>query len=289
MTPTAMALADIVLPACTYPERDGLRVGDGVQRGEVINKVTQIGECKSDMEINLELGKRLNPDAWPWADVDEMFSFILEDAGVGMNFHELQENAPAYIPFEYRKYEKGLLRADGQPGFDTPSGRIELWSNFYNNAGLDPLPYFEEPTPGPTATPELLEEYPLVLTTGARNFTLFHSENRQVPHLRAVHPDPIVQMNPATAVRFGLEDKDWVWVENARGRCKRRLEVTPIVNEMTVSTDHGWWYPEADPENLFDVRDLNVNNLFQYIPGKAGFGCNYKTLLCKVYKIEEGE
>ena len=47
MTPTIMALADVVLPAATFAERNGIRVGDGPQRGEVINKVTQIGECKS--------------------------------------------------------------------------------------------------------------------------------------------------------------------------------------------------------------------------------------------------
>ncbi|MDO5043799.1 MAG: molybdopterin-dependent oxidoreductase [Coriobacteriia bacterium] len=284
MTPTLMALADIVLPAATYAERDGLRVGDGVQRGEAINKVTQVGEAKSDMEINLLLGKRLRPEAWPWDNVRDMFSYILEDAGVGMNFDELQEHAPAYIPFEYYKYKKGLLRADGKPGFETPTGRIELWSNFYNNAGLDPLPYFEEPSPGPLSTPELLDEYPLVLTTGARDFTIFHSESRQIEHLRAVHPDPIVQVNPATCRTYGISEGDWVWIENDRGRCKRKVEETLIVDENTISTDHAWWFPEGDPENLYDVFDLNINNLFQYIPGKSGFGCNYKTLLCKIYK-----
>ena len=29
MTPTIVALADIVLPAATFPERDGIRIGDG--------------------------------------------------------------------------------------------------------------------------------------------------------------------------------------------------------------------------------------------------------------------
>ena len=29
------------------------------------------------------------------------------------------------MPFEYRKYEKGLLRPDGEPGFNTPTGLVE--------------------------------------------------------------------------------------------------------------------------------------------------------------------
>ena len=141
MTPTIMALADLVMPAATFPERNGIRVGDGPQRGEIINKVTQIGECKSDMEINLELGKRLNPEAWPWDTAEEMFTELLKPTGY--TFEELREDAPVYLPVEYYKYKTGKMRKDGQPGFQTATGRIELWSTFYNAAELDPLPYFE--------------------------------------------------------------------------------------------------------------------------------------------------
>jgi anaerobic selenocysteine-containing dehydrogenase len=287
MTPTVMALADVVLPAATYPERYGIRVGDGAQRGEVINKVTQIGECKSDMEINLELGRRFNPEGWPWKDVQEMYTYMLRDTG--MTFEELQQNAPAYMPFEYRRYESGKLRADGQPGFNTSTGRIELWSTFYSNAGLDPLPYFEEPSPGPGATPELLDEYPLVLTTGARNWSLFHSEHRQIARLRAMHPDPTILVHPDSLARFGLKDGDWVWIENIRGRAKMRAKATKVLDPRICASDHGWWLPEGDPEKFFDVFDLNINNLVPFSPGKSGFGSNYKTTLCKLYKVEEGE
>lgn len=286
-TPTIMALADVVLPAATYPERDGIRIGDGVQRGEVINKVTQIGECKSDMEINLELGRRFNPEAWPWKNVQEMYTFLLTDTG--LNFEELREQAPVYLPFEYHRHENGKLRPDGQPGFNTQTGRIELWSTFYSNSGLEPLPYFEEPSPGPGATPELLEEYPLVLTTGARQWSSFHSEHRQIARLRAMHPDAMVYMNPKAAEKMGVADGEWVWVENLLGRAKRKVECTPVYDERIIGTDHGWWLPEEDPENLYDVFDMNINNLVPWISGKSGFGANYKTTLVKVYKVEEGK
>ena len=45
MTPTVQALADVFLPACTFAERNGIRIGDGVQRGETINKAVQVGEA----------------------------------------------------------------------------------------------------------------------------------------------------------------------------------------------------------------------------------------------------
>ncbi len=288
MTPTIMALADIVLPAATYPERDGIRIGDGPQRGETINKVTQIGECKSDMEINLELGRRLNPEAWPWKDVKEMFSYVIESTGY--DFDGMREVAPLYPKYEYKKYEKGLLRADGQPGFNTPTGRIELWCTSYNSFGLDPMPYFEEPEPGPYSTPEMMDEYPLVLTTGARNWWQFHSEHRNIPRLRAGHPDPLIEVHPNTAAKLGLEEGDWVWVENYMDRVKRKVTITPqVLHENMVSTDHGWWFPEAKPEDLYDVFDLNINQEITWTPGKSGFGSNYKCNLVKLYKVKEGE
>ena len=146
MTPTVQALADVFLPACTFAERNGIRIGDGVQRGETINKAVQVGEAKSDMVINLEIGKRICPEFYPWDTEEEMFSHILE--GMDMTFEELREAAPTYLDFEYKKYEKGLLREDGQPGFQTGTGRIELWSSYFNQIGIECVPSFDEPSPG---------------------------------------------------------------------------------------------------------------------------------------------
>ncbi len=290
MTPTVQALADVVLPACTYAERNGIRIGDGVQRGETINKAVQVGECKSDMVINWELGKRICPDFYPWETEEDMYSEIL--SGMGMSFENLRANAPTYLDFEYKKYEKGLLRADGNVGFQTATGRIELWSTYFNQVGMDPVPSFEEPTPGPVADPDMYEDYPLILTTGARNWTLFHSEHRQVPKLRSYRPDPILQLNPATAEKYGIAEGDWVWVENHRGRAKRKVEFCEGLDPRYCSTDHGWWLPESgkyEEGGFSGMWDFNINQLLTFDPGKSGFGSNYKTVLCRVYKCEEGD
>ena len=288
MTPTIMALADLVMPAATFPERNGIRVGDGPQRGEIINKVTQIGECKSDMEINLELGKRLNPEAWPWETVEEMLSELLKPTGY--TFEELREDAPVYLPVEYYKYKTGKMRKDGQPGFQTATGRIELWSTFYNAAELDPLPYFEEPEPGPTSTPELFEKYPLVLTTGARRWSYFHPSIVRWSVCARCIPTPRCRCIPTCSSSL-----TW-WTANGcgsrtrtaarRSRSKRRPSCpTPRI----VACDHAWWRPEGDPEKFFDVFEYNINNLMIYDPGKSGFGSNYKTSICRLYKLEDGE
>jgi anaerobic selenocysteine-containing dehydrogenase len=288
MTPTIMALADVVLPAATYPERNGVHCGEGIQRGEVLTKVCQTGETKSDMEINLELGKRLRPEAWPWGDDIDMYNTVL--AQTGIQFDEMQEASPVFIPFEYHRFENGKLRADGQIGFNTPTGRIELWANYYSNIGLPTLPYFEEPE-SPISLPELAEDYPYILTTGARNWPSFHSEHRQIPRLRAMRPNPLIEIHPETAAKHGVEDGDWVWVENHRGRCKRKVRVAATLSDpRLINTDHGWWLPEApgeEKDGLFGLWDMAVNNLIPWEPGNAGFGTNYRSLICNFYKVEE--
>ncbi len=113
-----------------------------------------------------------------------------------------------------------------------------------------------------------------------------HSEHRQVARLRALKPEGNVYMNQQTADEQGLKDGDWVWVENIYGRCKLQVEITNLYqNPKIIACDHAWWHPEGDAESLFESHDMNVNNLLPGIPGKSGFGSNYKTTLVKLYKV----
>lgn len=291
MTPSATALADLVLPAASVLERDSVRaefVGGWWGPLRAVNKVVQVGECKSDEEILLEVGKRLNPDAFPWANVEEMLDWLIRDTG--LTFAQLRESPiPYYAPFEYRKHEKGLLRRDGMPGFRTESGKFNLYVPAFEKIGLDPLPYYEEPPESPISTPELAAEYPFVLTTGARSWGFFHSEHRQIPEMREIDPDPEVEIHPDTAAGLGIMDGDWVWIENGHGRCKQKARLTIAIDPRVIHAKHGWWYPEkegAEP-SLFGVWDHNVNQLLPWgWQGPSGYCAPYKSLICKVYKAE---
>jgi anaerobic selenocysteine-containing dehydrogenase len=290
MTPTTMAFGDIVLPAATYPERDGIALQDGLNifAGTINKAIEPVGECKSDMEINLELGKRLNPEAWPWNNIREMFDAMLMP--IGMTFEELRKKGVVYDKFEYRKYEKGLLRSDKKPGFDTPTGKVELYSTLFEQSGLDALPYFEEAPESPVSTPEIAKEYPLVLTTGARSQSFFHSEHRQIPLLRQMHPDPITEIHPETATKLGIRDGDWIYIENRHGKCKQKARLTPGIHPGVVHSQHGWWFPEKQgpAPSLYGVWESNINLLLPTgWTGKSGLGYPFKSQMCKVYKSED--
>ena len=107
-----------------------------------------------------------------------------------------------------------------------------------------------------------------------------------------MRPDPIIQMNPKAAKKYGIGEGDWVWVENQRGRAKRRVELTEALDERYASTDHGWWMPEQEgfeKGGYSGMLDYNINQLLAYDPGRTGFGSNYKTVLCRVYKCEKDD
>jgi len=289
MNPTIQACADIVMPVKTWAEKAGVRA-HYYFLSAITGGVAAEGEAKSDAEINRLLGRRFREDAWPWDNEIEIYDEIVKPSG--MTWEQLRERGPVYQKYIYRKYEKGLLRPDGQPGFNTPTGKIELYSTLFEAFGYDPLPYIEEPGVGPVTTPEWYNgEYPLIMITGARTTSFFHSEHRQVPYLRQLNPDPWVQINPETAAKLNISDGDWVWIENSRGRCRQRARLTYEVHPRMVAAQHGWWFPEQDgaEPNLYGFRQSNINLLMQNKPGKTGFGADLKCTLCKVYRCKEEE
>jgi len=288
MTPTAVGCADLVLPVAMSCERNALRGWWAPIR--TISKVTQMGECKSDEELVLEIGKRMNPEHFPWNSDIEMLEYCMNNLSSTKfrgTFKELQEKVYVYEKFEYNKHEKGLLRPDGEPGFNTTTGKIELFMSLFAALDLDPLPYYIEPTESPVSTPELFEQYPFVLTTGQRSYEFFHSEHRQIKSMREFHPDPICEINTEDAKEYGIEDGDWVYLENTHGKCKMKAKLNPGLLRKVISAEHGWWFPEkeAAAPSLFGVFESNINLLTtQCDVGPTGYGAPYKNQICKVYK-----
>ncbi|WP_172135049.1 molybdopterin-dependent oxidoreductase [Adlercreutzia sp. ZJ473] len=284
MTPTAVAAADLVLPVAMSCERNSYR--EWYQPSRAMTKLTQYGECKSDEQILADLSIRLNGENVPWTNEKEMLEWVLAKDNAPITWEDLSKNPDGAWAFPgYRRYETGKLRGDGKPGFNTPTGLIELRSTMMEAMGYHDLPYFQEPPESPVTRPDLFEEYPLVCTSGKRHDEFFHSEHRNMPTMREFRPNPEVDIHPNDAEKYGIKHGDWVWIENHRGRCKQTANVTPTIKEGVVCADHGWWFPENDPAELYNVFDVNINNLTtQGVFGEAGYGAPYRTILCKVYK-----
>lgn len=277
MTPTA-ELADIVLPAALWTEIDQLAGLPTVAANVVLanQKAVQVGECKSDEEIFVELARRMKLPVGT-EPVEAVLNGQLKAGGIDLTFAELKQRGFVKVPFKYRKYET--------QGFKTPTGRIELYSTQFERMGYAPLPFYEEPPESPISRPDVAKEYPLVLTTGARISYFFNSEHRQVEKLRKASRDPMVDIHPETAARYNIKKGDWIWIETRRGRMRQRARITSGIDPRVIAAEHGWWFPE-EPAPEYGVWKSNVNLLTDnqppYDPAMGTY--QLRGLLCRIAK-----
>ena len=126
MTADAM-YADIVLPATTNYENLGYQRYPGGYCQLRQRVIDPIEEAKSGYTFLTALAKGLGyGDLFPATDEDRL-KFAFETGPVSL---EELKRASEGVKFdagrqEYRKYAKGLLRKGGEPGFGTPSGKVE--------------------------------------------------------------------------------------------------------------------------------------------------------------------
>jgi anaerobic selenocysteine-containing dehydrogenase len=275
LTPTA-ELADLVLPAATWLEMD--YIGDFWKRHGYIlprRKVVQVGKCRSDHEMLNDLAHRVGQGQHWWETFEGGLDYILEPMGITWQEFKAMEYIRGELTYEKHK----------EHGFSTPTRKFELYSTLLEKWGYDPLPQFREPPESPYSTPELFKEHPYILITGRRQPGFFHSENRQLPWLRELHRDPIVEIHPETAEKEGIEEGDWVIIESLRGKVRQRAKLFAGMDPRIVSAEHGWWFPEKkDPLHGWDESNINIltDNAYETCDPAMG-ATNVRTLLCKIY------
>ena len=252
MTPTA-EIADIVLPAATWMERDEICEYSYPNFISLRQKVIEpVSECKDDLNITFELIEHLGlAEQLPCHTVEQWNKLRL--AEMGITFADFQKKTYIVTPMRYKKYEKD--------GFNTPTKKVELYSSVFENNGYDPLPYYEENPETPVSAPQLAQEFPLILITGVRHIAYFHSEGRQIPSLRKLCPEPVMEVHPDTARSLGIEDGDWVWIETPMdtGKVRQKAKVTDRIHPQMISVQHNWWFPEEPgPEHGCWKSNINV-------------------------------
>lgn len=287
MTPTA-ELADIVLPASLWAEIDELYCMPEFAEEAILcmRKAVQVGECKSDEEFFFELSSRMGLD-YGAGSIEEIFDWQLAEMG---------RRRPEYKELDFKTFrELGYIQPrrtyynyKARGGFNTPTGKFELWSTALEQTGGDPLPYWSEVSESPVSRPDLAAEYPLILTTGSRRQQYFISNNRQVKSLRRSAPFPIVTMHPDTAAAHGIADGDWVYIQSPRGRITQKASLTPEIDPRVVNCEMGWWYPEAGaPGYGWDESNVNILTLGDG-PHDPYFGSyQLRALMCRISRNPE--
>ncbi|MFQ5638991.1 MAG: IscS subfamily cysteine desulfurase [bacterium] len=280
------AYADIVLPATTMFEIDSYMVYGPIFR--LREKIIEpVGEARNDYLIMAELAERLGyGHLYPQTE-EEMIRFALEGSGYSL---EDIKKAGGWVKLptpmmEYKKWQKGGLRKDGMPGFETPTGKFEIWSTTLEDYGYEPLPKYTEPVEGPQASPDVAKEYPLVFNSGARPHTDFRSQHHGIKGLVKDNPEPTVEMNVEDAKTRDIKSGDLVEVRTARGAIPFRVRVTLDIVRGAIECNMGGGTP-VGPKAWQDwnVNELTDLNNYDEI---SGFPV-YKALLCEVEKMESG-
>ena len=245
--------ADYVLPACSHYEAAQQFAVKNSPAGTFIGFNQQIaeplGESRSDWDFLLDLAVEMGfgDDFWG-GDMDGCLREQLE--GSGIELEELREaNGGIFVertdgakPTEpvYKDYENLFA--------SLPNGKVQCYNeyiggkeNCMENGTLPYLPEYKGPAEGIFETPDLLAEYPLIITDVHAYRLCEHSYFVGLPYLRELQPYPWVRINPATAEKYGIADGDWVKIESQHGWCKLKAEFFEGLNPDVLMARRGWW------------------------------------------------
>ena len=274
MSATAQ-LADIVLPEASIFERYGIGCYSGTGGGFItLNRkvISPLYDTLPAFEIEYELAKRMGLDStYPWTNTEGWIDHRLKASGVTLEMLKEQHVIYTTSPVEYRKYLKD--------GFNTASGKVELYSKTFKDFGYSPLPEYRELETAFNDKPELLDEYPLIGTT-RRPGAYIHTRFRNIPMLRRMEPEPAVRICPADAQRLDVNDGDLVSVKSPKGAIRVKAKITDEVSPGIVIIDFGWGNPGNDGTNVNTLTSDEERDPISCSTPNRRFRCQITKIRC---------
>ncbi|HEY7675935.1 MAG TPA: molybdopterin-dependent oxidoreductase, partial [Candidatus Methylomirabilis sp.] len=239
-------LADVVLPAATIFERLDLIPGIFLQLQQP--SVAPQGESKSEFA---------------------MFAALAERMGVGESFRRapeeyLEEALAGPDPLlegitldRLRREGAVLLNRPAEPyvafrdcRFRTPSGKIELYKEELGAHGAE-LPVYREPIEASPFNP-IARRFPLTLLFSHSKHRI-HSTFANMPMIKKLEPEPILEIHPVDAAARDIADGDVVRVLNDRGTVTLRCRLNTDLRPGVLVLPEGHWvrdFPAGDPYSL---------------------------------------
>ena len=256
--------AHVVLPACTFLERDEIKV-NVYHNLPYITLRTQVVEPVHgvpDQMIWVKLTEYMGfGDFFPWKSCKEGIDYQLSRLGLTYDDLRAKGGIHQYDQRRYTKYQ--------DKGFQTPTGKVEIQPKPLKDLGVDASPVRNS----------LLDEahrvdrFPLILTTGGNLLGYLHWQYRYIPRLRKMSPEPIVEIHPRTAAKYGISENEMVEVACERGAIKLKARLTSRIRPDTIHVPQGW-------------TEANVNEItsMEQADPISGFP-NLKSLRCTIKRV----
>ncbi len=205
MTETA-ALADVVLPAASFAEKDGTFSNTERRVQRVRKALTAPGEAKADWEIICGISNK--------------FGYPMHYSSAKEIFEEVATVTPSYAGITYKRIEKEGIQWPC-PTSEHKGTRFLHKDKFSRGLGLFSAVEYIAPNELPD------KDYPFMMTTG-RVIYHYHTgtmtRRAKGPSERC--PESLVEINPADAEKLGISDGQDVTVASRRGEVTARAQLT---------------------------------------------------------------
>ena len=227
LTETAQ-LADVVLPAATFAEKDGTFTNTERRVARVRQAVAPVGQARADWQIICQLASRMG--------------YAMEYANAEAIFEEIRQVTPSYAGMTYKRLEPNGLQWPC-PSEDHPGTPYLHKGKFTRGKGL----FFAIEHKDPAEMPDA--EYPLYLTTG-RILYQYHTGtmSRKAAGLNEKAPECQVEISPADAAEYQIVDGEMVKVTTRRGAITAKAAVTEKAVRGTIFVP--FHYAEAAANTL---------------------------------------
>jgi formate dehydrogenase alpha subunit len=226
LTETAK-LADVVLPASSYAERDGTYTNTE-RRVQLTQPVVRPpGQARRDWEIICELATAVG--------------YPMSYASTAEISDEMRSLTPSYGGISHARLEAGEQLHWPCPAEDHTGTPILHGGNFARGLGqFHPVEYRP-------AAEETDESYPIVLTTG-RLLEHYHTGTmtRRSDGLNGLVPGPFVEVNGADAKKLRVKDGDRVRVTSRRGSIELPARVGSRVDTGVLFIPFHFWEAAAN-------------------------------------------
>ncbi len=236
--------ADVVLPECTYLERyDVLRAGPHRKPAVALRMPASepLYNSKPGYNIARELSVRLGLGSYfPFEKQEDMLDWQLKQTGSSLE--EMQKRGVK--TFE-REVDDIYIAADEQVEFSTDSGKIELYSPYFEQMGFDPLPKYtphEEPPDG---------FYRLIYGRAPMHTFSRTSNNANLTDLM---DENSVWVNPKVAKEWGLNGDQYIWLKNQDDVVSDfplKVRITERIRWDSVYMVHGFGHSQKQMTRCF--------------------------------------
>jgi assimilatory nitrate reductase catalytic subunit len=225
-----LAYADLVLPAATWPEKEGTVTNSERRISRVHAAITPPGEALPDWKLVCAVAQKLAAHIAPhkaalfnYKDEAQIFAeHALTTAGRDLDYStldyaQLEAHGPQQWP--YTKPTRRSVRLYQNGIFATPSQRAQ-----FLDVGYTPV------------AESVSAHYPIRLTTG-RLRDQWHTMSRTglVPALTRHAEEPFIHLHPLDMQRFKLTNDVIVKVKSKRGHL-----ILPAISDDTLKPGHGY-------------------------------------------------